>query len=48
MPGPGFLDKLARYEDSFLALAAVYWETLVSNISEKSRLLPADDFLLVR
>jgi hypothetical protein len=48
MPGPELLDKLARYEDSFLALAAVYWKILVSNIAEKSRLLPADDFLLVR
>ena len=48
MPWPELLDKLAKYEDSFLALAAIYWKILVSNISEKSRLLPADDFLLVR
>jgi hypothetical protein len=48
MPSPEVLEKLARYENSFLALAAVYWKILVSNISEGSRLLPTDDFLLVR
>jgi len=48
VPNPEVLEKLERYEYSFLALAAVYWKILVANISEKSRLLPAEDFLLVR
>jgi omega-hydroxy-beta-dihydromenaquinone-9 sulfotransferase len=48
IPDQGMLEKLERYEYSFLALAAVYWKILVTNISDKGRLLPSEDFLLVR
>ena len=45
---PGSTAELARYGSSFLALAAIYWKTLVRNISDKGRQLPGDDFLVVR
>jgi hypothetical protein len=47
-PNGDIQDKLARYGDSFLALAAVNWLLLVTNICEKARSLPADHFLSVR
>lgn len=47
-PNGDIRDKLDRYGDSFLALAAVNWLLLVTNIGEKARSLPDDDFLSVR
>jgi len=41
-------EALARYDQSFLALAAVQWSTLINNICAKSELLPIDDQLLLR
>jgi hypothetical protein len=48
VPSQETLDALARYDDSFLALAALQWKILVRNISEKSALLPAEDVLVIR
>jgi hypothetical protein len=48
VPAPDVLDKLARYDQSFLALAALYWHILVTNISDKSAPLTSDEYLLVR
>jgi hypothetical protein len=41
-------DILARYDHSFLAVAALHWRTLVNNISEQSDLLEKEDVLLLR
>lgn len=48
VPSQEILDALARYDDSFLALAAIQWKILIRNISEKSATLPADDVLVIR
>ncbi len=48
VPDQETLDKLEGYRYSFLALAAVYWRILVRNIMDRSRELPAGDFLLLR
>jgi hypothetical protein len=48
MPEAAVLDKLDRYQHSFLAIAAVYWKILVANITEKGSALPDGDFLVIR
>jgi hypothetical protein len=48
MPDTAVLDKLERYDHSFLAIAAVYWKTLVANITERGSELPDGDFLVIR
>jgi omega-hydroxy-beta-dihydromenaquinone-9 sulfotransferase len=48
MPGGDVLEKLARYQHSFLAIAAVYWKILVSNIAVRGAELSESEFLLVR
>jgi hypothetical protein len=48
MPDDDVLAKLDHYRYSFLALAAVYWKILVSNIAEASREIPPEDVLVVR
>lgn len=42
------LDTLARYDHSFVALAALQWKTLIDNISDKSELLAKEDLLVLR
>ena len=42
------LDTLARYDYSFVALAALQWKTLINNISDRSELLPKEDLLVLR
>lgn len=48
VPSQEILDALARYDDSFLALAAVQWKILIRNICEKSSALPDKDVLVIR
>jgi sulfotransferase family protein len=48
LPNRETLDRLARYDQSFLGLAAVNWLMLVENIDQKGRALPDDAFLTVR
>jgi omega-hydroxy-beta-dihydromenaquinone-9 sulfotransferase len=48
MPSAEMLEKLERYGYSFLAIAAVYWKTLVLNITNKGKALPENDFLVIR
>jgi len=48
MPGEAMLEMLERYEYSFLAMAALYWKILVSNITEMGASLPEGDFLVIR
>jgi len=42
------LDALARYDHSFVALAALQWKALINNLCDKSALLPKEDLLLLR
>lgn len=46
--GEESLDTLARYDYSFVALAALQWKTLINNISDRSELLPKEDLLVLR
>ncbi|HXF37673.1 MAG TPA: sulfotransferase [Actinomycetota bacterium] len=48
IPGPQVMERLERHGHSFVALAAAYWAILVSNIDDRGRRLPEDDFLTVR
>jgi hypothetical protein len=48
VPEPELLEKLEKYQHSFLALAGIYWKILVRNLVEKTTALPAEDFRLVR
>jgi len=48
MPAPELMDLLDKYDHSFLALAAIHWKILVTNILEKSKALPEERLLLVR
>ena len=48
-PLPPELDEaLAKYNHSFLALAAAQWKLLIANILDRSSALPPEDLLLVR
>ena len=42
------LDSLARYDHSFVALAALQWKTLINNICDKSAPLTKENLLLLR
>ncbi len=46
--GEEALDALARYDHSFVAVAALQWKALVNNICDKSALLPKEDVMLLR
>jgi hypothetical protein len=48
VPPQDLLEKLEKYNYSFLALAAVHWKLLINNIVEQSKLLPPEDILVVR
>jgi len=47
-PGDELLEKLEKYGNSFIALAAVQWKMLVSNIQTTGCQLPSDDFMLIK
>lgn len=42
------LDALARYDHSFVAIAALQWKTLINNICDKSEILPKEDLMTLR
>ena len=49
----GLLDKELRdlwrkYDNSFLALAAIQWKILVNNIKENIELLPKENYLIIK
>jgi hypothetical protein len=48
VPDQDLLEKLKKYDYSFLALGAIHWKILINNILEKSDLLPEEDLLVVR
>jgi hypothetical protein len=48
MPDEATLGKLETYGHSFLAIAMVYWQILVSNITRRGTELPETDFVVVR
>ena len=48
VPESCLLEKLEKYDYSFLALAAVQWKILINNILEKSKSLKKEDLLVVR
>ena len=48
MPDQDLLEKLKKYDYSFLALGAIHWKILINNILAKSNLLPEEDLLVIR
>jgi len=48
VPNQDLLEKLAEYDQSFLALAAIHWKMLINNILEQSKALSPEDILVVR
>jgi hypothetical protein len=48
VPNYELMEKLEKYDHSFLALAAIHWKILIQNIIEQSQLLPIGDVLIVR
>lgn len=48
VPDPELLALLDKYDQSFLALAAIHWKMLINNILEKSEALPKERLLVVR